>query len=177
MSTSPRSPRSTRPSTARASSTSRDSFERIRQARTQDDTEFADAELSPELAEQLRNVVAGDVASHRHHLLPGLEIRSAVIESASVTDGKMIAVVRYHLESEEIDVDENGTVVAGDYREREWDEDWTFWRDPAVDASDIDRALTFVPMGKGGWLFAHRGWLVTHIERLGGPDPLDPTNL
>jgi hypothetical protein len=30
---------------------------------------------------------------------------------------------------------------------------------------------------KEGWLFAHRGWAVIAITRLGAPDPLDPSNL
>ena len=123
----------------------RECYERIREARSKNDPQFTDAELSPELESQLKTVIAGDVASHRHHLLPGLEIRSAAIESAAVADKKMTVVVRFHLEAEEADVDEVGKVVAGDYTEREWDENWTFWRDASVDASAVDNAADLRP--------------------------------
>ena len=155
----------------------RECYERVREARGKDDPQFTDAELSPELERQLKDVIAGDVASHRHHLLPGLEIRTAVIESAVVADTKMTIVVQLHLQAEEVDVDGSNKVVAGDYTQHEWDENWTFWRDTSVDATDLDKALTLVPIDAGGWLVAHRGWIVTAVERVGAPDPLDPTNL
>jgi predicted lipid-binding transport protein (Tim44 family) len=93
----------------------RETFERVRHARSQDDLERTDAALSPELEAQLKTVVAGDVASHRHHLLPGLEIRSAQIQSTEVVDGKIQIAVGLHLRSEEVDLDDEGKVVAGDY--------------------------------------------------------------
>jgi predicted lipid-binding transport protein (Tim44 family) len=152
----------------------RECFYNIREARTSDNPLLADLELSPELMTELRDVIQGDVTSHRHHLLPGLEIRTAVIRSVDVTAAKFTIVVRFHLESEEVDRDAKGEVVAGDFNEREWDEDWTFWRDPTVDSGSIDRQHTLTP---GGWMCEHRGWVVTSIERLGPQDPLDPTNL
>ena len=155
----------------------RDCFERIREARSRDNPQFVDAELSPQLAQELKDIIAGDVASHRHHLLPGLEIRSALIEQTWVTDGNLGIVVRFHLQAEEVDVDLNGHVLAGDYTERSWEENWTFSRDPAIDPPDLDNAMSFVPLEQGGWLFAHKGWIVVSIERVGAPDPLDPTNL
>lgn len=81
----------------------RESFYSVREARGSDKPSLADAEFSAELMAQLRDVVQGDVASHRHHLLPGLEVRSAVIGSVDVTGGKFTLVVRFHLSSEELD--------------------------------------------------------------------------
>jgi predicted lipid-binding transport protein (Tim44 family) len=155
----------------------RESFYLVREARASDNPSLADAECSPELMAQLREVVQGDVASHRHHLLPGLEVRSAVIESVDVTDGKFTLLVRFHLSSEEVDRAESGAILAGDLSEHEWDEKWSFWRDPAVDSAPVDSGHTITLDNKRGWLFLHRGWLVTAIERVGDPDPLDPTNL
>jgi predicted lipid-binding transport protein (Tim44 family) len=155
----------------------RESFYSIRQARSADNTALADGECSPDLMSQLRNVVEGDVASHRHHLLPGLEVRSAVIWAADVTNGKITMVVRFHLGSEEVDRDSSGAVLAGDFSEREWDENWTFWRDPSASSAEVDREHVVNIENTNGWLFAHRGWVVTAIERLSAPDPLDPSNL
>jgi predicted lipid-binding transport protein (Tim44 family) len=155
----------------------RETFERVRHARSQDDLERTDAALSPELEAQLKTVVAGDLASHRHHLLPGLEIRSAQIQSTEVVDGKIQIAVGLHLRSEEVDLDDAGKVVAGDYTDRDWDEVWTFVRDPRIDTRAFDAALVDIPLDKGGWLFAHKGWIVTSITRLGAADPLDPSNL
>ena len=122
-------------------------------------------------------MIAGDVASHRHHLLPGLEIRAAQIQSTAVVDGKIQIVVGLHLRSEEVDLDAAGKVIAGDYTDRDWDEVWTFIRDPGIDSPAFDAALTDVPLDKGGWLIAHKGWIVTSIARVGAADPLDPSNL
>jgi predicted lipid-binding transport protein (Tim44 family) len=155
----------------------RESFYTIREARTNDNLDRADAELSPQLLSQLHQVIQGDVASHRHHLLPGLEVRTAVIQSADVTGGKVTLVVRFHLTSEELDRDSKGKILAGDLTDRDWDEVWTFWRDPGTDPASVDSQHLINIFSPGGWLFAHRGWVVTAIERLGEPDPLDPTNL
>jgi hypothetical protein len=126
---------------------------------------------------KLRDIVQGDVASHRHHLLPGLEVRSALIASVDATDGKFTVVVRSHLSSEEVDRSGSGAVLAGDFTEREWDENWSFWRDPTSDATSVDSEHTISGVNPKGWLFAHHGWVVTSIERVGAPDPLDPSNL
>jgi predicted lipid-binding transport protein (Tim44 family) len=158
-------------------SLARECFYMIREARTTDNPVLADAELSPQLMTELQAVIQGDVASHRHHLLPGLEIRTAVIESVSVTGGECTLVVQFHLESEEVDRDSTGAVVAGDFSEREWDERWTFWRDSNVDSGSVDFEHSITPDNSKGWMFAHRGWLVIAIERLGAPDPLNPSNL
>ncbi len=158
-------------------SLARESFYGIRKARALDDPNIADGELSPQLMTELRNVVNGDVASHRHHLLPGLEVRTAVIQSVEAAAGRVTIVVRFHLESEEVDRDTTGRVVAGDFREHEWDEDWTFWRDTPIDPTASDQEHTISIVNKQGWLFVHRGWTVMAITRLGAPDPLDPSNL
>jgi predicted lipid-binding transport protein (Tim44 family) len=120
-------------------SVARESFYGIRKARVLDNPALADGEPSPQLMSALGNVVNGDVASHRHHLLPGLEVRTAVIQSVDVTGGKITIVVRFHLESEEVDRDTTGRVVAGGFSEHNWDEDWTFWRDPAIGPAPTDR--------------------------------------
>ncbi len=155
----------------------RECFHRIREARSSDNPSLADAECSPQLMAQLREVVQGDVASHRHHLLPGLEVRSALIESVDVADGKLTLVVRFHLSSEEVDRAGSGAILAGDFSEHEWDENWSFWRDPSLDSVSVDRGHALTLANPKGWLCAHQGWVVTAIERLGDPDPLDPTNL
>jgi predicted lipid-binding transport protein (Tim44 family) len=155
----------------------RESFYSIREARSSDNPSLADAEFSSDLMAKLRDVVQGDVASHRHHLLPGLEVRSALIASVDVTDGKFTVVVRFHLSSEEVDRSGSGAVLAGDFTEREWDENWSFWRDPTSDATSVDSEHTISVVNPKGWLFAHQGWVVTSIERVGAPDPLDPSNL
>jgi len=155
----------------------RESYQRVREARSRDKLQFTDAELSPQLLNEFKDVVAGDVESHRHHLLPGLEITSAAIEAATVAATKITIVVRFHLEAAEVEVDESATVVAGDYTQRQWDENWTFERDTSVDAAPVDTALTFVPIEAGGWLVAHRGWMVTAVDRVGVADPLDPNDL
>jgi predicted lipid-binding transport protein (Tim44 family) len=150
----------------------RETFDRVREARGVDNPRFADAQLSPQLTTELKQVIQCD-----HHLLPGLEIQSALITSTNVAEGKLTIVVRFHLWSEEIDRDDEGHVVAGDTSAREWDEDWTFWRDPSDDSAAVDQALTDEPIDAGGWMVAHQGWIVTAIDRVGAPDPLDPTNL
>jgi predicted lipid-binding transport protein (Tim44 family) len=155
----------------------RESFYSVREARTSDNPSLADAEFSSELMAELRDVVQGDVASHRHHLLPGLEVRSAVIGAVEVTDGKFTLVVRFHLSSEEVDRADSGAILAGDFSEHEWDENWSFWRDPAQDTASVDGEHAVTLANPKGWLFAHHGWVVTSIERAGPPDPLDPTNL
>jgi predicted lipid-binding transport protein (Tim44 family) len=139
----------------------RESFELVRQARTLEHEQFDDGLLSPQLAQEVKEAIAGDVASHRHHLLPGLEIRSAVITSGQVTAGKLTVVARLHLWVGSTAPTEG--VEAG----TEWDEDWTFWRDPTIDASATDRDHATRREADGAWMFAHNGWIVTSITRDG----------
>jgi len=139
----------------------RESFELIRRARTADREQLDEGLLSPQLASEVKAAIAGDVASHQHHLLPGLEIKSAVITNAQVTDGKLVIVARLHLWV--------GSTAPSEAVEKgnEWDEDWTFWRDPTIDASATDRDHATRREAEGAWMFAHNGWIVTSIQRDG----------
>jgi len=139
----------------------RETFELVRRARTLEHEQFDDGLLSPQLAQEVKQAIAGDVASHRHHLLPGLEIRSAVITSAQVVDGKLNVVARLHLW-----VGSNAPTDAVE-KGNEWDEDWTFWRDPTIDGSASDRDHATRREAEGAWMFAHNGWIVTSIQRDG----------
>ncbi|HXR23221.1 MAG TPA: hypothetical protein VN786_11750 [Acidimicrobiales bacterium] len=85
--------------------------------------------------------------------------------------------MRFHLSSEEVDRADSGAILAGDFSEHEWDENWSFWRGPSLGSASVDRGHTLTLANPEGWLCAHQGWVVTAIERLGDPDPLDPTNL
>jgi predicted lipid-binding transport protein (Tim44 family) len=141
----------------------RESFYLVRRARTADHEKFDEGLLSPQLAREVKTAIDGDVASHQHHLLPGLEIRTAEIAGGQVTDGKLSVTVRLHLwvgstNPDPAAVPEKGT---------EWDEDWTFWRDPTIDASATDRDHATRRQADGGWMFAHKGWVVTSILRDG----------
>ncbi len=139
----------------------RESFDLIRRARTTDHEQFDDGLLSPQLAQEVKTAIEGDVASHQHHLLPGLEIRTAVITGGQVTDGKLTVTARLHLwggSTNPTEAVEKGT---------EWDEDWTLWRDPTIDASATDRDHATRREADGAWMFAHKGWIVTSILRDG----------
>ena len=155
----------------------RESFNLIREARSLDSPVTASGLLSDDLKNQLQQVIDGDVASHRHHLLPGLWIKDAKITGGSVADGKLTVVVQFHLTSQEMDRDGDLKLIAGSDQWQEWDERWTFWRDPSVDTSASDEQRILSREEEGGWMFAHKGWIVTKIERLGAADPLDPSNL
>jgi predicted lipid-binding transport protein (Tim44 family) len=143
----------------------RDTLYHVREARTADRESLDDALLSPQLEKELDDVIAGDVTAHRHHLLPGLEIRTIVITAAAVTDGKLAITVRLHLSSEEEERDDAGKLTAGSEQIHEWDDDWTFWRDPTVDSSATDKQRTEMFEREGGWFIAHKGWIVTSIQR------------
>ena len=145
----------------------RDTFYHVREARTADREALDDALLSPQLEKELDDVIAGDATAHRHHLLPGLEIRTIAITSAVVTDGKLAITVRLHLLSEEEERDDAGKLTSGSEQVHEWDEDWTFWRDPSVDSSATDKQRTEMFEREGGWFIAHKGWIVTSIQRAG----------
>jgi predicted lipid-binding transport protein (Tim44 family) len=155
----------------------RESFNHIREARSEENAKTAAGTMSDQLKSELQNAIEGDVASHRHHLLPGLSIMAAEITSATVTDGKMTAVVHFKITSQEMDRDEKFNMIAGSTDWQSWDEMWTFWRDPSVDTSASDEDHILSREQEGGWMFAHKGWIVTKIERVGAQDPLDPTNI
>src|SRR5271165_2132616 len=58
---------------------------------------------------EMQDAIAGDVASHRHHLLPFLWIKDAVITGAQVVDGREQIDVRFSLSAAEEDLDDRGT--------------------------------------------------------------------
>ena len=110
--------------------------------------------------------VSGDVAAHRHHLLPGLEVDETTIVAASVAGGREVIDVRLDVAGEEMERDDaTAAVVAGDATVRRWSERWRFERDPSMDSSQTDRDHT-LKFGDEGWMVARRGWVVTQIERL-----------
>lgn len=155
----------------------RETLELVRKARSIDAPRFAESLLSPQLTAELLAAVNNDNATQRFHVFPQLEIDAATITSARVEEGTPAIVVRFHLRGEELDRDGSLRVVAGDDSEHEWDEDWTFQRPPQSDTDSVDEQHALLASEEGGWMFAHRGWVVTAIQRVGAPDPLDPDNI
>jgi hypothetical protein len=144
----------------------RETFNQVREARSTERTDEADALMSPAMEAEISQEVSGDVAAHRHHLLPGLEVDEATIVAASVAGGREVIDVRLDVAGEEMERDDaNGAVVAGDATVRRWSERWRFERDPSMDSSQTDRDHT-LKFGDEGWMVAPRGWVVTQIERL-----------
>ncbi|MGD1054182.1 MAG: TIM44-like domain-containing protein [Candidatus Dormibacteria bacterium] len=147
-------------------SIARETFNKVREARSTERTDEADALMSPAMEAEIGQEVSGDVAAHRHHLLPGLEVDQATIVAAAVAGGREVVDVRLDVAGEELERDDaTGAVVAGDATVRRWSERWRFERDPSMDSSQTDRDHT-LKFGDEGWLVAHRGWVVTQIERL-----------
>jgi predicted lipid-binding transport protein (Tim44 family) len=147
----------------------RETFNQVREARSTERTEEAEALLSPAMEAEVRQEVSGDVAAHRHHLLPGLEVDDATIVAAAVAGGREVLDVRLDVAGEEMERDDTtGAVVAGDATVRRWSERWRFERDPSMDSSQTDRQH-MLKFGDEGWMVAHRGWVVTQIERLPAP--------
>ncbi len=145
----------------------RETFYKVREARGLQNPQQAAELLSPQMQRDVQDVIAGDVASHRHHLLPFLTLTDAVIATAEVTGGEEQIDVLFSVCAAEEDVDDRtGQVLAGDGTERSWTERWRFTRNPAVDtsASDLRHEITLDPAAQ--WLVAHRGWTVTDITRL-----------
>lgn len=147
----------------------RETFIKIREARGSRDSHEGDGLLSPKMQRELNDVIDGDVAAHRHHILSELDVAEATIVSAVVKDGREKLGVHFVFSAEEIER-EAGTeaIVSDDHMLHRWTELWQFERDPHVDPSATDEQHT-LSLGPDGWLFAHRGWVVTNIERL--PDP------
>ncbi len=124
-------------------------------------------QVSPQMQRELQNAISGDVASHRHHLLPFLTVKDAVIAGAQVIGGQEQIDVLFSISAVEEDLDDRtGQVLAGDTCEHSWEERWRFAREPQADtsASDERHEITFDRTGQ--WMVAHRGWIVTQIERL-----------
>ncbi len=147
----------------------RETFYKVREARKLQNPQESEELLSPQMQRDLQNAISEDVASHRHHVLPFLWIKDAVIADAQVIGGQEQIDVRFSISAGEEDVDDRtGQILVGDSNERSWEERWRFTRDPSSDtsASDQRHQLTLEPTGQ--WMVAHRGWMVTQIERLPG---------
>ena len=131
----------------------RETFYKVRQARKLQNPQESAELLSPQMQRELQNAISGDVASHRHHLLPLLYSSDAVIAGAEVVGGQ-----------EQIDVlsrspprRKTWTTTPARYwpattREHSWEERWRFMRDPHADtlASD-ERHEIALPALTSGW--------------------------
>jgi hypothetical protein len=62
----------------------RETFSKVREARGLQDPRGPAELLSPQMQRDVQDVISGDVACHRHHLLPFLTITDAVIAAAEV---------------------------------------------------------------------------------------------
>ncbi len=147
----------------------RESYFQMREAWEQRTASNAAGLCTPEVMAELQAMVAADAAAQRRHLLPGIEISSAIITAATVQDRKISLQVRVHLVGKEHYVDDAFNIVSGDDEYHNWDEDWTFVRDMTVDESGEDHAHALLQEQQGGWDFAHRGWNVASIARVGEP--------
>jgi len=147
----------------------RETFYKVREARKLQNPQETAELLSHEMQLQLQSAIEGDVASHRHHLLPFLWIKDAVIAAAQVVDGREEIDVRFSISAAEEDVDDRtGQVAEGDTAEHAWDELWRFTRTPGADTAVSDERHEITLAEPDRWLVAHRGWTVTSIERLPG---------
>jgi len=145
----------------------RETFYKVREARKLQNPQESAELLSPEMEREIQNAISGDVASHRHHLLPFLWINDAVIAGAKVVDGQEEIDVRFSISAAEEDLDDRtGQVVAGDSTERSWEELWRFTRHPGVDTTTSDEQHEITDVRTDQWMVAHRGWVVTDIARL-----------
>ncbi len=143
----------------------RESYFQMTEAREHRNAAIAADLTDANVAADLQHTIDGDAAAHHHHLLAGVEIQTATITSATVTDGVISIVVRMHLVGKEQDLDDANNVVAGDDTYHHWDEDWTFSRNPKVDESAEDRKHARLREEDGGWNFEHKGWNVTAVKR------------
>jgi predicted lipid-binding transport protein (Tim44 family) len=145
----------------------RETFYKVREARRLQNPQETAELLSPQLQGELQSAVSGDVASHRHHLLPFLTINDAVIAAARVVGDHEEIDVQFSVSAAEEDVDDRtGQALAGDDTVSSWEERWEFTRNPQVDTSASDERHEIAFVDADQWLVAHRGWLVTAITRL-----------
>jgi predicted lipid-binding transport protein (Tim44 family) len=145
----------------------RETFLKVREARKLQNPAEAAELLSAQMQRELQDAISGDVAAHRHHLLALLTVQDAVIAGAQVTGGQEQVDVIFTISAIEEDVDDrSGQVLAGDTSARSWQERWRFTRDPGGDTSASDERHEISFDRPSQWLVAHRGWIVTHIERL-----------
>jgi predicted lipid-binding transport protein (Tim44 family) len=144
----------------------KETFNMVRDSRSSQHLGEAFGLLSPTMQRELTWHIDGDVAAHRHHLLPGLGVDEATIVEAAVAGGREVLDVRLDVAGEELNRDDaTAAVIAGAETVRHWSELWRFERDPSADSFQTDRDHT-LKFGDDGWLVAHRGWVVTQIERL-----------
>jgi len=145
----------------------RETFYKVREARRLQNPQESAELLNPQIQSELQNAISGDVASHRHHLLPFLTVNDAVITGAQVVSGKEEIEVQFSICAADEDVDDRtGQILEGDDIERSWKESWRFTRDPQVDTSVSDERHEISLIDADAWLVAHRGWQVTVITRL-----------
>ncbi len=143
----------------------RETYFKMREAWERRTASMATGLCTGEVMAELQKTIAADALAQRRHLLPGIEICSAIITNAAVSERTMSLVVRMHLVGKEYYVDEAFDIVDGDNEYHNWDEDWTFVRDMSVDVSGTDRTHALLREDQGGWGYAHRGWTVASIER------------
>jgi predicted lipid-binding transport protein (Tim44 family) len=149
-------------------SIARETFYKVREARTFEDPNDSEALLSPQMQAEMTALIEGDVAAHRHHLMPMLTVVDAVIAGAAANNGLEEIDVDFSISSAEDEVDNaTGAITSGDTTVRSWKERWHFQRDPKVDSSAVDRAHN-INVTIEQWLVEHRGWIVTRIDRLPG---------
>jgi hypothetical protein len=145
----------------------RETFYKVREARGQQNSQESAELLSPQMQSELQNAISGDVASHRHHLLPFLWVNDAVIAGAQVAGGQEEIDVRFSISAAEEDIEDGtGQILAGDDTEHSWEERWRFTRDPKVDTSASDERHEIASARADQWMVAHQGWVVTEIARL-----------
>jgi predicted lipid-binding transport protein (Tim44 family) len=143
----------------------RESYFKMREAWERRTGSIAAGLCTPAVMAELQETIAADAVAQRRHLLPGIEIRSAIITSARVSERKMSLVVRIDLIGKEYYVDDAFDIVDGDDEYHDWVEDWTFVRDSSIDERGTDRTHALLREEQGGWDFAHRGWTVASIAR------------
>jgi predicted lipid-binding transport protein (Tim44 family) len=144
----------------------RDTFYIVKDARRRQDLDDLAPLLSDKMQGEMAAVINGDVAAHRHHIMPFLTVTEAQIASAAMTDGKERIDVILSLSSAESDIDDETKQVIGDNVEHNWQERWCFQRDPSVDTSATDMEHLLAD-GADEWFVAHRGWIVIDIQRIG----------
>jgi predicted lipid-binding transport protein (Tim44 family) len=147
----------------------RETFYKVQQARALQNPQESAELVSPQMQREIQNAISGDVAAHRHHLLPFLWVSDAVIAGAEVADGREQVDVRFSISAAEEDLDDRtGQVLAGDSDEHSWAELWRFTRVPGSETSASDERHEVTSVRADQWMVAHRGWTVTKIARLPG---------
>jgi predicted lipid-binding transport protein (Tim44 family) len=144
----------------------RETFLKVREARVTQREQEDDGLMTPVLEHEVDDAIFSDAAARHRHVLSGLEIIDATIVSATVDGGREKLGVRFVATAERIERDElTDTVISQDGSPHRFTELWKFERNPALDsaATDAQHVASFAP---DGWLFAHRGWVVTDIQPL-----------